>query len=125
MRVELHRVTHDIGHLVVTSVVHALHGVQDAALHWLQSVLDMRHGTLQNHVGGIVEKPVLIHAAEMMHGCGIKTVYGFVVGMGLAIGSCSRRRTVGNAGVLIGCGVFGVLCFFVRGNIFCLVVHDC
>ena len=94
--VELHGVAHDVGHLVVASVIHALHGVQDASLHGLQSVLDMGHGTLQDHVGGIVEKPILVHAAQMVHGSCIKTVHGLIVGV-----------------------------FFGCGNIFCFVVHDC
>ena len=48
--VELHRVPHDVGHLVVASVVHALHRVEYAPLHGLQAVLDVRDGALQYHV---------------------------------------------------------------------------
>ena len=79
--VELHGVAHDVGHLVVASVVHALHRVQDAALHRLQAVLDVGHGTLQNDIRGVVEEPVLIHAAQMVHGSRIKTVHGLIVGV--------------------------------------------
>ena len=48
--VELHRVTHDVRDLVEAPVVHALHGVQDAALHRLKAVADVWHGTLQDNV---------------------------------------------------------------------------
>ena len=81
MRVKLHGVSHDIRHLVVSSVIHSLHRVQYASLHGLQSVLDMRHGTLENHIGGIVEEPVLVHSAKMAHRRSIKPVDRLVVGM--------------------------------------------
>ena len=32
---------HNVGHLIISAVVHALHRVQDAALHGLQTVLDV------------------------------------------------------------------------------------
>ena len=81
MRVELHRVSHDIGHLVVSSVVHAFHGVEDASLHGFQSVFDMRHSSLQNYIRRIVEEPVLIHAAEVVYGGCIESVHRLIVGM--------------------------------------------
>ncbi|MNJ24692.1 hypothetical protein D3C77_191160 [compost metagenome] len=31
------------------------HGVNDASLHWLQAVADMRQGTVHDHVHGVVE----------------------------------------------------------------------
>ena len=46
MGVELHRMTYDVGHLIISAVVHTLHRVQNAALYGFQSVLDMWHGTL-------------------------------------------------------------------------------
>ena len=81
VRVELHGMSHDIGHFVVASVVHAFHRVQDTALHRFQSILDLRHSALKDDIGGIVQEPVLVHAAEMMHGRGIETVGGLVVGV--------------------------------------------
>ena len=66
MRVELHSVSHDVRHLVVAPVVHALHRVQDASLHRLQSVDDVRHGTFQYDVARIVEEPVLVHSAQVV-----------------------------------------------------------
>ncbi len=63
----LHGLAHDVGHLVVAAVVDRLHGVEDAPLHGLQAILDMGHGTLQDHVGGVIQKPVLVHARELAH----------------------------------------------------------
>ena len=40
--------------------------MEDAPLYRLQSVHDVRHGTLQYHVTGVVQKPVLVHAAKVM-----------------------------------------------------------
>ena len=44
----------------------------------------MGHGALEDHVRGIVQKPVLVHAAEVVYGCCVETVYGFIVGMAFA-----------------------------------------
>ena len=79
MRVKLHGVTHDVGHLVVASVVHTLHRVKDTALHRFQAVLDMRHGTLQNNIRGIIQEPILIHTAQVMHHRSVETVHGLVI----------------------------------------------
>ena len=61
----LHRRADDIGDLVVASVVELAHRVQDAPLHRLQSIVDVGHGTLQNHIRSIVQKPVLVHARQL------------------------------------------------------------
>ena len=79
MGVELHGVAHDVGHLVVASVFHAAHGVQDASLHGFQSVHDVGHGAFQNDVRGIVQKPVLVHAAQLVFHVLVFGVGGFVV----------------------------------------------
>ena len=78
---ELHGMSHDVRHLVVPTVVHAFHGVQDAALHRLQTVLDMGDGTFQNNVRSIVQEPVLVHTAQVVYGSRIEAVYRFVVGV--------------------------------------------
>ena len=85
MRVKLHRVSHDVGYLIISPVVHTFHGVQDTSLHGLEAVLDVRNGALEYHIRGIIEKPVLIHATEMMHCSSVETVYGFIVGMTLVL----------------------------------------
>ena len=111
MGVELHRVAHDVGHLVIPPVVHALHGVQYAPLHGLQSVLYVGHGTLQYHVRSIVEKPVLVHPAKVMHGRSVKPADGLVP---LATGLC--------AAIL---GLHGVPVKFLDALVVLyLVVHD-
>ncbi|CCY36754.1 unknown [Alistipes sp. CAG:831] len=56
----------ETGHLVEPPVVLLLHGMQNPALHRFQTVLDMRHGPLQYHVGSIVEKPLPVHARELV-----------------------------------------------------------
>ena len=78
---KLHGVTHDISHLVVSAIIHTFHGVENASLHRLQSVLDVRNGTLQNYVRGIVEEPVLIHTAEMVYSGCIESVHRLIIGM--------------------------------------------
>ena len=46
----LHGVAHDVGNLVEAAVVEGLHGVEDAALHGLEAVVDMGHGALEYDV---------------------------------------------------------------------------
>ena len=67
--VVLHRLAHDVGDLGVGAVVHAVHRVQDAALHRLEAVHDVRHGPVQDHVGSVVQVPVLEHAGELELAC--------------------------------------------------------
>ena len=81
MWVELHGVSHDVCHLVEAAVVHALHGVQDATLHRLEAVFDVWHGTFQNHIAGIVEEPVLIHARQVVHCRCVEAIGRAVVGV--------------------------------------------
>ena len=71
VRVELHGMAHDIGHLVETPVVEQLHGVEDTPLYRLQTVGKVRNGPLENDVRGIVEEPVLKHARELEFGIGL------------------------------------------------------
>ena len=81
--VELHRVTHDVRHLVEAAVVHPLHRVEDTSLHGFQTVAQVGHGTFEDHVGSVIQEPVLIHATEVVYGCRVEAVYGFIVGMTL------------------------------------------
>ena len=81
MRVELHRMSYDVGHLVISSVVHPLHRVEDASLYRFQTIFDMGHSTIQDAVAGVIEKPGLIHTTEVVDSCGIEAVHGFIVGM--------------------------------------------
>ena len=63
---ELHGVAHDVCHLIEATVVEQLHGMEDAPLHGLQTVLDVGDGAFKNHIARIVKKPALKHAAELM-----------------------------------------------------------
>ena len=65
--VKFHSFTGNVGYFVVASIVHSLHRVQDAALHGFETIVEMGHCALQNHIGGVIEKPVLIHSSEGMH----------------------------------------------------------
>ena len=66
VRVILHGVAHDVGHLVEASVVECLHRVQDASLYGLQTVGYVGYGTFKYNVGSIVEKPALVHSTQLM-----------------------------------------------------------
>ncbi len=66
VRVVLHGLPHDVGHLVHLAVIHALHGMKDTALNGLQAVLNGRHGTLQYHIRGIIEEPILVHTRQVV-----------------------------------------------------------
>ena len=57
--------------------------MEDASLHGFQTVAQMRHGTLEDHVGSVIQEPVLVHATEVVYCCRIEAVYGFIVGMAL------------------------------------------
>ena len=46
----LHRLADDVRHLGVVAVVHLVHRVQHAPLDGLETIHDMRHGTLQDYV---------------------------------------------------------------------------
>ena len=104
MRVELHRVSHDIRHLVIAPVVHAFHRVEDTSLYGFQTVAQVGDGTFEDHVGGVIQEPVLVHATEVVNGCSVEAVHGFIVGMTLFL-------------------VFRRL-LFQNLVVFCLVVHS-
>ena len=50
VRVELHRLSHDIGYLGISSVVDAPHRMQHTSLYRLHTIHDMRHGPVQDHI---------------------------------------------------------------------------
>ena len=81
MWMELHGLTHDVGHLIIPSVFHAPHRVQDTSLNRLQSVDDMGHGSLQDYIRRIIQEPVLIHTAQLMPRIGIVGIGWLVVRM--------------------------------------------
>ena len=65
VRMVLHGLTHDVGHLGVAAVIHGEHGVQHTALYRLESVYDVGDGAVQDGIGGVVQIPVLEHAGEL------------------------------------------------------------
>ena len=50
MWVELHSVPDDVCHLIISSVIHAFHRMQDASLNRFQTILYMWHSTLEDYV---------------------------------------------------------------------------
>ena len=129
--VELHGVAYDVGHFVVTPVVHSLHRMENAALDGLQTVLDVGHGSLKDDIGGIVEEPVLVHATEVVHRRGVEAVGGSIVDV--ALGRIGVFRIFEGLGVF---GVFRLVClvrFFLRCRVlavleyvvFYFFVHRC
>ncbi len=65
MRVVLHRLSDDVGHLRVVAVVHPVHRVQYSPLYRFKAVDYVRDGSLKNDVGGVIKEPVLEHSAEL------------------------------------------------------------
>ena len=84
VRVKLHGVSHDVCHLVIASVFHTPHGVQDTPLHGFQSVHDVGYGTFQDYVRGIIQEPVLIHAAQLVLDVCIIGIRRFIIRMPFA-----------------------------------------
>ena len=64
--VKLHGVAHDVGYFVVAAVVQAFHRVQDASLYGFQTVAQVGHGAFENHIRGVVQKPVLVHTCQLV-----------------------------------------------------------
>ena len=66
MGVVLHRLADDVRHLRVAAVVHPVHRVEHAALDGLQAVHDVRNRPLEDHIGGVIQEPVLEHAGKLV-----------------------------------------------------------
>ena len=79
MRMKLHGMSHDIRYFVEPAVIHTFHGVQDTSLYGFQSVLDMWNGTVEDGIRGIVQKPVLVHATQMVYGGSVEAVDWLIV----------------------------------------------
>ena len=76
VRVILHGVSNNVGHLVVATILHFPHGVKDSALNGFQPIISMRYGTFENDVGSVVEKPIAIHVID------VNTIIGPTVPIG-------------------------------------------
>ena len=84
----LHCLADDIGNLVVLTVVHRFHGMQNTTLHRLETILNVWNGALEYYIACIVDKPVLIHAAQLVLGIGIMCVGRFVVRVPCSLFCC-------------------------------------
>ena len=73
---------HDIGYLIVAPIIEALHRVEDAALHGLQAVVGVRNGSFENHIRGIIEKPVAIHPRQRVAAGFAACICGFISRVG-------------------------------------------
>ena len=86
--VVLHRIAHNVRHLVEPAVVHLLHRVEQTALHRLQSVTQMGHRAVKDGIAGVVQKPVLIHTAQPVHRLRVvMMLIGIIGGMAFARGT--------------------------------------
>ena len=117
VRVKLHRFACNVRHLVVATVVHSLHRVENAALHGFQTVVKVRNGALQNHIGGIVQKPILVHPGEGMH-VHLVVLDALRIEIAVGIGRGLGVEVVGRSG----CGGIRKDIVLVPG-IFCAVAH--
>ena len=66
VRVILHGLTDDVSHFVVLTIIDGLHSMQNTTLHRLESILNRRHSALQNHIRGIIQEPILVHARQVI-----------------------------------------------------------
>ena len=60
VRMQRHRATHHIRDFVKPPVVHVPQRVENAPLHRLEAVVDVRHRAIENHIARVFEKPAAI-----------------------------------------------------------------
>ena len=111
--VVLHRLADDVRDLGVVAVVHLVHGVQHAALDRLEAVHDVRHRTVEDDVGRVIQEPVLEHAGEL--------VLPAVAAQQLGELSAGDGRTLVQGHLLLNGHPFFVFLF--RGNVIPLLTH--
>ena len=120
---ELHGMAHDIGHLIVATIVQAFHGMEDTALHRLQAITDMGNGTLEDDIGGVVEKPRLKHARQL-----VLTILAACCGAVVAMSFFGKSIAVGSIGITVGNGgiaerIVGIPDFFAGVCVFVFFTH--
>ena len=69
VRVVLHGLTDDVGNLVILAVINRLHGMQNTPLNRFETILNRRNSALKYHIGSIVQKPILVHACQVILHC--------------------------------------------------------
>ena len=62
VRMELHGMPDQVGDLMVASIVQIVHGVQQAPLNRLKTIEQSGYSSFEDHIGGIVQEVILIHA---------------------------------------------------------------
>ena len=67
VRVVVHGVAHDARHLVEAAVVHLVHGMQNAALHRLEAVLEIGHGAVENRIARVVQEPAVVQLFQVVY----------------------------------------------------------
>ena len=63
---EMHSITHNSRHLIITTILSLAHRVENTPLHGFQTILNMGHSTLQDNIRGIVQKPILVHTRQSL-----------------------------------------------------------
>ncbi len=107
----LHGVAHHVGHLVETSVVGFLEGVEDAALDGFESVIDVRDRALEDDIGSVIQEPVAVHFVHV-HVHRRRRGGG---GLGLRLGFCRGGFLLGRRARGFLDGAFFLGRFFTHG----------
>ena len=63
---EFHRVAYDARYLMETAIIALLHSVENAALHGLESVINMGNGSVEDYIRSIIQEPLTIHSGEFI-----------------------------------------------------------
>ena len=66
MRVVFHSFTYESGYFRECTCVYLIHRVKDSPLYRLESVDDMRNGTMEDNVGCVIQIPVLEHSGKLV-----------------------------------------------------------
>ena len=67
VRVVVHGIAHDTRHLVEAPVVHLVHRVENAALHWFEAILEVGDGAVQNSIARIVQEPAVVKLFQVVY----------------------------------------------------------
>ena len=94
------------------AVVALLHDVEDASLHGLQTVLNVRNGTFEDYITGIVNEPVLIHSREL-EAFVLLSAFSAVIGNRRIYGITGITGITGIAGIAGIAGISGISVFSV------------
>ena len=117
--VELHSVSHDVGHLYAAAVIHTPHRVEDTPLHRLESIVYVGHRSLQNHIGGVVEEPIAEESRKFCAGLAVLTHQ-----LGVLIGEFAGIHVGDLVGLLLLAGHLDRLyALYLFGLVVCILCH--